>query len=362
MKIVSSETGVVSLPREEGPLTGGMGSKAEFVTIKIRTDEGIEGIGYAGFASSLMLKAMKESVDALLDQITGKDPRCVEEINNWLRDIAGGGAPSGLVTRAISGIDVALWDIKGKASEEPLHRLLGGYRNKVPTYASGFLWRTYDLDQLAETSYRLVKQGFKAMKFRMGAEKSAEKEIARMKTMREAVGPDITIMLDINQGWDVNRAISIGRQLYDYDLYWLEDPVNHQDFAGLSHIADALDTPIAAGEYHYGLEPFRTMLEMRSIDIAMVDLLRVGGLTQWMKAAHTAEAYNVPVVSHLATEVLAHGVAACPNGTWVEHMPWTFEMFTEEPEVVDGMIVLSNSPGLGIEFDEEKLKIFQHRG
>ena len=104
------------------------------------------------------------------------------------------------------------------------------------------------------------------------------------------------------------------------------------------------------------------MLELRSIDIAMVDLLRVGGITQWMKAAHTAEAYNVPVVSHLATEVLAHGVAASPNGTWVEHMPWTFGMFTEEPKVVDGMIVMSNSPGLGIEFDEDKLKIFQHRG
>ena len=183
-----------------------------------------------------------------------------------------------------------------------------------------------------------------------------------MKVMREAVGPDVTIMLDINQGWDVNTAISIGRQLHEYDLYWLEDPVNHQDFAGLARIADSLDTPIAAGEYHYGLEAFRTMLELRSIDIAMVDLLRVGGITQWMKAAHTAEAYNVPVVSHLATEVLAHGVAASPNGTWVEHMPWTFGMFTEEPKIVDGMIVMSNAPGLGIEFDEDKLKMFQHQG
>ncbi|MQF66520.1 mandelate racemase/muconate lactonizing enzyme family protein [SAR202 cluster bacterium AC-647-P02_OGT_505m] len=362
MKIVSSETGVVSIPREEGPLTGGMGKNAEFVTIKIMTEDGIEGIGYSGFASSVMLKALKESVDALLGQIVGKDPRCVENLNNWLRELAGGGAPSGLVTRAISGIDVALWDIKGKSAGEPLHRLLGGYRDKVPTYASGFLWRTYDLDQLAETSSNLVKQGFKAMKFRMGAENSAAKEIARMKVMREAVGPDVTIMLDINQGWDVNTAISIGRQLYEYDLYWLEDPVNHQDFAGLARIADSLDTPIAAGEYHYGLEAFRTMLELRSIDIAMVDLLRVGGITQWMKAAHTAEAYNVPVVSHLATEVLAHGVAASPNGTWVEHMPWTFGMFTEEPKIVDGMIVMSDSPGLGIEFDEDKLKMFQHQG
>ena len=356
MKIQKYETGIVSLPREEGPLSGGMGSKAEFITIKIITDDGIEGIGYSGFASSIMVKALKETVDALLEQIIGEDPRRVEHINTYLRNLAGGGAPAGLVTRGVSGIDVALWDIKGKAASEPLHRLLGGFRDTVPTYASGYLWRTFDLNRLENTSKELVSQGFKAMKFRMGAEDSAQKEIARMETMRNSVGPDITVMLDINQGWDVNTAISIGRELAQYDLFWLEDPINHQDFEGLSRIADALDTPVAAGEYHYGIEPFRTQLERRSIDIVMVDLLRAGGITQWMKAAHLAEAYNLPVVTHLATEVLMHCLAACPNGLYVEHMPWTFAMFNEEPEVVGGEIVLPQSPGLGLSFNDDNLK------
>ena len=362
MKIANYQTGVVSVPREEGPLTGGVGSQAEFVTIKIRTDNGIEGIGYSGFASSLMLKALKASVDALLEQLIGEDPRNNERINEHLRIIAGGGAPSGLVTRAISGIDVALWDIKGKHSSQPIYKLLGGYQNQVPAYASGYLWRTYDLDRLATTAEELVDQGFRAMKFRMGAEDTANKEIARMKTMREAVGPDITLMLDINQGWDVNTAINIGKELAQYDLYWLEDPVNHQDYQGLSRIADKLVTPIAAGEYHYGIEPFRTMLENRSIDIVMVDLLRAGGITQWMKVAHMAEAYNLPVVSHLATEILGHGIAACPNGQWVEHMPWTFAMFTEEPLIQEGMMVLPSGPGLGLKFDEENLIRYKHQG
>ena len=356
MKIEKYQTGIVSLPREEGPLSGGMGSKAEFITIKILTSEGIEGIGYAGFASSVMVKALKETVDALLDQIIGTDPRMVEQINSYLRNLAGVGAPAGIATRAISGIDVALWDIKGKLASEPIHRMLGGYRDTVPTYASGFLWRNFNLERLEKTSKELVSQGFTAMKFRMGAEDSAKKELARMETMRNAVGEEITLMLDINQGWDINTAISIGRELAQYNLYWLEDPINHQDFEGLARIADVLDTPIAAGEYHYGIEPFRTLLERRSIDIVMVDLLRVGGITQWMKVAHMAESYNLPVVTHLATEVLMHCLAACPNGTFVEHMPWTFAMFNEEPEILHGEIVLPQTPGLGLSFNEENLK------
>ena len=359
MKIKDFETKVVAVPRDEGPLTGGMGNKAEFVTIKINTEDGLTGIGYAGFVSNLMIKALKESVDALLQSIVGMDPRNVELINKHLRDLAGGGAPAGLVTRSVSAIDVALWDLKGKQTGEPVHRLLGGYRDTVPTYASGYLWRNYDLDKLESTSADLVSQGFKAMKFRMGAENSADKELARAQVIRETVGDDITLMVDINQGWDINTSISIGKELANYNLYWLEDPINHQDFEGMAKISDSLDTPIAAGEYHYGIEPFRTQLERRSIDIVMVDLLRVGGITQWMKVAHMAEAFNLPVVSHLATEVLVHCVAACPNGLTVEHMPWTFELFTTEPTVVDGKLVLPSSPGLGIEFDEDKISHYQ---
>ena len=359
MKIKNFETKVVAVPRDEGPLTGGMGNKAEFVTIKINTEDGLTGIGYAGFVSNLMIKALKESVDALLHSIVGMDPRNVELINKHLRDLAGGGAPAGLVTRSVSAIDVALWDLKGKQSGEPVHRLLGGYRDTVPTYASGYLWRNYDLDKLESTSADLVSQGFKAMKFRMGAENSADKELARAQVIRETVGDAITLMVDINQGWDINTSISIGKELTNYNLYWLEDPINHQDFEGMAKIADSLDTPIAAGEYHYGIEPFRTQLERRSIDIVMVDLLRVGGITQWMKVAHMAEAFNLPVVSHLATEVLIHCVAACPNGLTVEHMPWTFELFTTEPTVVDGELVLPSAPGLGIEFDEDKISHYQ---
>ena len=356
MKITGYSTRVVSVPRESGPLGEGPGSVASsFVTLKMQTDEGIEGIGYGGFGSGILVKALKEVMEQLAELTIGENPIRVEAIQDRLLRIGGGGAPAGLVTRAVSAIDVCLWDIKGKAAGLPVYMLLGGYRDTVPTYASGFLWRTYDLGRLKEKGAELVEEGFKAMKFRMGAEDSAQKEIARLQVMRETVGDDVDLMLDINQGWDVNQSISIGREFANYNLFWLEDPVQHQDFEGMARIADALDTPIASGEYHYGIVPFRWLLEHRSIDIVMVDLMRAGGITGWMKVAHMAEAFDLPIVSHLATEVLAHAVAAVPNGLTVEHMPWSFELFTEEPNVVNGEIVLSQKPGLGIEFNEDAL-------
>lgn len=354
MKLTGFETQIVELPRESGPL----GASAMFVTLKLRTDDGIEGIGYAGFTSALMMKALRETLDALTGQAIGSDPMMIEAIGARLLSMGGGGSPSGLVTRAVSAIDVALWDIRGKALGQPVYRLLGGFADRVPAYASGHLWRTYDLDMLAKTGPEIVESGFRAMKFRMGGEDSDAKEIERMRVMREAIGDDIDLMVDINQGWDINTTLRIGRLMADYNLYWLEDPTHYQDYVGYARIADALDTPIATGEYHYGTIPFRHMLENRSLDIVMVDLLRVGGLTGFMKVAHMAEIYNLPVVSHLATEVLAHAIAAAPNGIYVEHMPWTFDLFTTEPVIEEGMIVLPQTPGLGVEFDEDKLSMY----
>ncbi len=326
-------------------------SIANFVTIELRSDTHLEGIGYAGFVRVEMLKALRQTLDALADCIIGDDPLATEAISEKLLGLGGMGAPAGLVTRAAAAIDVALWDLKGKDLGQPLFRLLGGGANRIPAYASGFLWRDYDAEMLAETGAELVGQGFRAMKFRMGAEKTATAEILRMRALREAVGDEIDLMVDINQGWDANRAIRMGREMDHHRLYWLEDPIQHQDYAGLALIADALDTPVATGEYHYGIVPFRHMLEQNSVDIVMVDLLRVGGITHWMKVAHLAEAFNKPVVSHLAPEILAHCVAAAPNGLTVEHMPWALPLFRESFAVEDGEILLSEKPGLGLELD-----------
>ncbi len=336
-------------------------SLANFVTLELHTSDGITGIAYSGFVPAEMLPPLKATLDALADCAVGDNPAQIEAIGAKLLDLGGWGAPAGMVTSAVAAIDVALWDIRGKQLGQPLFRLLGGGTPQVPAYASGYLWRDYDAAALADTGRDLLDRGFRAMKFRMGAHADTSVEVERMRALRSAVGDGVDLMVDINQGWDVSTSIRVGREMEASGLYWLEDPIHHQDYEGLAHIADSLDTPIATGEYHYGIPPFAHMLERRAVDVVMVDLLRAGGITPWMKVAHLAEAWNRPVVSHLAPEILAHCVAAAPNGLVVEHMPWALPLFANPPEVdpADGCIVLPERPGLGLELDERGIRQMQ---
>jgi L-alanine-DL-glutamate epimerase-like enolase superfamily enzyme len=187
-------------------------------------------------------------------------------------------------------------------------------------------------------------------------ETTAAREVERMHLLREAVGQDVELMCDINQRWSVNQAIGIGTRLEDVHLFWLEDVSAHDDYAGLARVADALVTPLAGGECLYGITPFRHMLEARSVDIVMIDLLRVGGIANWMKVAGMAEAFNVPVVSHLLPEIHVHLVSAIPNGLTVEYMPWSFRLFEEVPVPVNGELTVPSKPGLGLSFDRGALK------
>jgi len=241
---------------------------------------------------------------------------------------------------------------------QPVARLLGGFRDRVPTYASGALMRGFPLAHVEKASARLVEKGFRQMKTQLAlpGDTNPELEVERIKVIRDAVGPKIDVMCDINQRWDVRQAISIGSRVEEFNLFWLEDVVAHDDYPGLAAVADALATPIAAGEYVYGLVPFRHMLEARSVDIVMVDVLRAGGITQWMKIAGMAEAFNLPIVNHLAPEISVHMVAAAPNGLTVEYMPWSSRLWKEVPQPVNGELTVPDKPGLGLEFDADALK------
>jgi L-alanine-DL-glutamate epimerase-like enolase superfamily enzyme len=359
MKVTRVQTRILQTPADN-PLVVGLPVEGtrEFVTLELGTDEGIEGIGLTFFGRPLT-GALREAVNALGALTMGENPLRVEAIVAKLRRAASGAGPGGLFTLALSAIDIALWDIKGKALEQPLCTLLGGHRARVPTYASGALMRPHPVDYLAKAGPRLVGMGFKQMKTQLGAEPTVAREVERIRVLRQAIGEDIDLMCDINQLWDVNQAIEIGRRVEPYHLFWLEDVVAHDDYQGLARVADALTTPICAGEYHYGIRPFRHMLEARSIDIVMIDLLRVGGITQWMKVAGMAEAFNVPVVSHLIPEMHVHLVAAIPHGLTVEYMPWTLRLFEETPSLADGQLVVPQKPGLGLKFDAAALQRYQ---
>src|SRR5207249_3586310 len=228
------------------------------------------GIGLTFFGGALT-GALRAAVDGLARLVVGDDPTQTEAIAAKLRRAAGSSGPGGIFTLALSAIDIACWDLKGKALGRSVCALVGG-------------------------------------------------------------------------------------RIEPYHLFWLEDPTTHDDYPGLARIAAALTTPIAAGEYHYGIAPFRHLLEARSIDIPMIDLLRVGGITQWMKVAGMAEAFNLPVVSHLVPEIHVHLVAAAPNGLTVEYMPWTLRLFEETPKLERRQLVVPQKPGLGLACDAAAIK------
>jgi len=359
MKISKIHVQIVRLPVDE-PLAGGPatpGATRDFVILRIGTDAGIEGIGYTFFGAALT-GALKHAVEALANLAVGEDPLRTEAIAAKLRTAAAGSGPGGILTLALSAIDIALWDIRGKALNLPLWQMIGGHRERVPTYASGALMRTFPLEHLVKAGPRLVEKGFKQMKTQLAlpGDTSPEREIERIRRMRECIGPDIDLMCDINQRWRVEQAIDIGTRIEDVHLYWLEDVTAHDDYPGLARVTDALATPVAGGEYLYGPVPFRHMLEARSVDIVMIDLMRAGGITGWLKIAGMAEAFNLPVVSHLVPEIHVHLVAAIPNGLTVEYMPWTFAMFEEVPVPEKGELAVPRRPGLGLKFDEAALK------
>src|SRR2546428_3725865 len=283
-------------PPADSPLVVGLPASTdtrEFVTLELGTDQGLTGLGLTFFGGALN-PALKTAVEELARLTVGEDPTQVEAITGKLRRAAGSSGPGGIFTLALSAVDMACWDLKGKAVGQSVCALLGGLRDRVPTYASGAMMRPHPIDYLAKAGPRLRDMGFRQMKMQCGSEPTMVASIERVRVMREAIGPDVDLMCDINQLWSVNHAIEVGRRLEPYHLYWLEDPVAHDDYPGLAHVADALTTPTAAGEYPYGVVPFRHLLEARSIDIVLIDLLRVGGITQWMHVAGMAGGVNYP--------------------------------------------------------------------
>jgi L-alanine-DL-glutamate epimerase-like enolase superfamily enzyme len=360
MKITHVTTRVLRTPADN-PLVVGLPAPTdtrEFVTLELGTDQGLVGIGVTFFGGALT-PALNTAVDALARLTIGEDPTRVEAIVAKLRRAAGASGPGGIFTLALSAIDLACWDLRGKALGQSVHALLGGLRERVATYASGALMRQHPVAYLAKAGPRLREMGFRQMKMQCGSEPTVAASVERVRVMREAIGPDVDLMCDINQLWSVDHALDVGRRIEPYHLFWLEDPVAHDDYAGLARVADGLTTPVAAGEYHYGIVPFRHMLEARSIDIVMIDVLRVGGITQWMKVAGMAEAFNVPVVSHLVPEIHVHLIAAIPNGLTVEYMPWSLRLFEETPTLDAGHLVVPARPGLGLAFDQAALKRYQ---
>src|SRR5439155_16529863 len=249
-----------------------------------------------------------------------------------------------------------------KALGMPLWKLLGGGRDRIVTYASGALRRGLKLEEALTAAGRLREKGCRQAKMQLGLPgiTSPAREVEQARLIRKAVGPDMDLMCDINQRWRVEQAIDIGRRVEDagVGLYWLEDVTAHDDYPGLARVAAALSTPVAGGEYLWGMVPFRHMLEARSVDIVMIDQVRCGVFPPWLKTAGIADAFNLPVVSHGVPEIHVHLVGAVPNGLTVEYMPRLFQLWEEVPVPVNGQLAMPTAPGLGPKLNEDAIRRF----
>lgn len=358
MKIAEVRTSVVALPADE-PLANAPnmpGGSRDVVALELRTDDGIEGIGVT-YLGAALTRSLRHAVQCLGELLIGEDASDIDACVAGLHARAGGSGPAGIFSLAIAAVEIALWDIAGKAAGAPLWKLVGASGAPVPCYASGALMRELTLDTALAAAGRLKEAGFTAMKFQLAlpGETGFEIEIERARLIREAVGPDVALMCDINQRWKLYEALKFGRALEEFELGWLEDPTAHDDVNGLAELCETLQTPVAAGEYLYTLGSFRQALEARAIDIVMIDPFRAGGISNWLKIAALADLFGKRVVSHLAPEVQLHLVGAIPNGWTVEYMPWFNALYEDVVWPVNGMLSMPQAPGLGLRFDRKVL-------
>ena len=353
MRVSSIETKplVVTLPKPIGSALGTLESLG-VVLVTVRTDDGVTGENLIFTLNDRRTKVLRQMVDDLADVVVGFDAGHIAGF--WSRSWTSINflGHKGVPVVGISAIDGALWDAAGKAAGLPLYRMLGGAKARVPAYHSGGLWLSSSTDELVEEAGRFVQQGFRAMKMRLGNTDPAD-DISRVRAVREAIGPKIKLMADANQGLNEAQAIRLGRRLEEFDLAWFEEPLPAWDLEGLARVAAAIDTPIASGETEYTRYGFRRMLELRSADILMPDLQRVGGVSEFMRVGHMAEAHDVPVSSHLFPETSLQVLGALSNSSFLEYMPWFSELYQERLEFDNGDVLAPERPGWGFTFDAE---------
>ena len=356
---------------------GGMQASRGALLVEVETDGGITGVGEAGVGGGSTKHVIEQQLRPML---VGEDPLLIEGL--WQKMFARTRqfGRRGIVMNAISGVDIALWDIAGKAAKLPVYRLLGACRDRVEAYASGgFYQEGKSADDLAGEAEGYRARGFRGMKMKIGRNPSTqthlrhlaanarmcevepEEDIARVAAVRRALGPQAKLMVDVNCAWSPSFAIEMGRALEPYKLYWIEEPVATDDIDGSARVADALATPIAGYETEIGLYGFRELITRGAVDIVQPDIAWTGGFSEGRRIAALAQAHHLMVAPHAfgGAVLLAaslHFAAAIPNALMLEfdqNPNGLRDELLKEPirADADGMIRLPERPGLGVELD-----------
>jgi len=340
------------------------------ILVRVDTDEGITGCGECSPMNGPLVAAHIEH--ALGQLVVGLDPFDVEAIVEKMF-VATYKLAGQSMAMAISGIEIALWDIMGKALGQPIYKLLGGaYRKQIPMYASSMRRDIAPVDEAKRLAELVEKHGFKAVKVRVGSTFGFDRDawpgrsVELVREVRAALGDEIEIMIDGNSCYTAARAIELGRAVERYRVFHFEEPCPYWDLDSTAKVAKALDMPIAGGEQDWELRRFKEMLQKEAVDIVQPDLIKAGGFSVCKKVAALAEAFGCVCTPHqtqpFGTVANLHFAASTPNCRYfqeynIEPHPLRDSFFTESVlEVKDGCLTVPEGPGLGVEINPEILR------
>lgn len=328
------------------------------VLVEVETDEGAVGVSYVAAFTLDKARAVCALLRELGEVLRGLDARAIGEAwdRMWAACTLVGHA--GLSVFALSAVDIALWDLLGKCLGAPVHRLLGTRHTTLSAYASDGCWLGREPDGVAEEASTFAAQGFRAIKVRFGR-CDPDADIATLAAVRGAVGPSVRLMVDVNQGWSLERARAYGRRLAEFNVEWFEEPLPAEDVRGLAALRRELSVAITAGENAYMLDGVRALLEAEAVSILMPDVQRVGGISGWVRANALAEAWHVPITSHLFPEVSVHLLASSRNPGPIEWVSWMVPLLQEPLTCEHGDVTVPDRPGLGMTFDPEAVRHYQ---
>ncbi|MQB01485.1 MAG: uroporphyrinogen decarboxylase [Actinobacteria bacterium] len=338
--------------------THGVIAGFELVTVRIDDTDGAQGVGYT-YAVNSGAGAFHVLIDRYLGEVLhGQDADETERLWQdmwWKVHYAGRG---GHATSAISAIDIALWDLKGRRAGKPLWRLFGGFDPRVPVYAGGIDLH-FSIEQLLEQADGFREHGFRAIKMKVGRCRLRE-DIERVRRMREHLGDDFPLMVDANMKWSANEAVRAARALQEFDLMWLEEPTIPDDVLGHARIASDGGVPVATGENLHSLYEFEQMIRLGGVSFPEPDVSNCGGMTVFRKIASLAESRNLPVTSHGVHDLTVHLLASVPNRTYMEAHGFGLDQFLAEPlHIADGFAVAPERLGHGVELDWDALEQYR---
>lgn len=344
---------VVALKR---PVVSKVGSFEDWplILIDLHTEEGPVGRSYLAPYLKHAVRAIVPVIRQLADAFKGTPISPFELFRRARASLTLIGL-EGISMIAVSGLDMALWDALAKAARMPLAVFLGGGLGPVPAYNSNGLWLT-PVERLGPEAAELVAEGgFTALKLRLGRDRLGD-DVAAIDAVRQAVGADIRLMVDFNQGLSLGDALDRCHGLDDQGLTWFEEPIAYDNLAGYAQLAREMHTPVQLGENFYGPRAVLQAMTAGAGDYFMPDLMRIGGVTGWMRAAAIAGAAGLPLSSHLYPEVSAHLLRASESADWIEARDWGLPLIAEPFEISDGNMIVPDRPGNGIDWNEDAVK------